>query len=87
MKHLRVVYTALFIGLIIGVLAFLPNITAAMQATISTNITDVKTTNDMTLFYWIIAIVGGLIAITLSYVSFRKYKGEEKKRTKKGPDS
>ena len=51
---------------------------------------DVKTTatkNDMEPFYWTVAIVGGCIAITLSYVSWRKYKGEEKKRPKKDSNS
>ncbi|ALX47947.1 sporulation protein YpjB [Lentibacillus amyloliquefaciens] len=32
-------------------------------------------------FYWIIGIVGGSIAITLTYVSWRKYRGERKKQT------
>ncbi|UJL48252.1 hypothetical protein KFZ58_09635 [Virgibacillus sp. NKC19-16] len=31
-------------------------------------------------FYWIAGIIGGCIVITLSYVSFRKYKGEKKKQ-------
>lgn len=34
----------------------------------------------MTPFYWVIIIVGGCIAITLTYVSWRKYKGEKKKK-------
>ncbi|WP_439649456.1 sporulation protein YpjB [Lentibacillus daqui] len=42
----------------------------------------VRATNDMSLFYWFVAIIGGLIAITLTYVSYRKYKGEQKKREK-----
>ncbi|WP_010530806.1 sporulation protein YpjB [Lentibacillus jeotgali] len=36
---------------------------------------------NMTPFYWMVGIVGGSIAITLSYVSWRKYKGEKKKQT------
>jgi lipid-A-disaccharide synthase-like uncharacterized protein len=35
---------------------------------------------DFTLLFWTIGIVGGCIAITLTYVSWRKYKGEEKKK-------
>ncbi|MBY7143503.1 hypothetical protein KFZ56_10680 [Virgibacillus sp. NKC19-3] len=31
-------------------------------------------------FYWIVGIIGGCIVLTLSYVSFRKYKGEKKKQ-------
>ena len=34
-------------------------------------------------FIWTVGIVGGCIAITLSYVSWRKYKGEEKKKARK----
>lgn len=44
-------------------------------------------TNNMEPFYWTVGIVGGCIAITLSYVSWRKYKGEEKKRDKKNSNS
>ncbi|HLS08269.1 sporulation protein YpjB [Lentibacillus sp.] len=32
-------------------------------------------------FYWMVGIVGGSIAITLSYVGWKKYKGEKKKET------
>ncbi|WP_226374312.1 sporulation protein YpjB [Virgibacillus alimentarius] len=38
-----------------------------------------KKDSEMIPFYWMIIIVGGCIAFTLSYVSWRKYKGEEKK--------
>lgn len=31
-------------------------------------------------FYWIILIVGGSIILTLSYVAWRKYKGQKKKK-------
>lgn len=37
---------------------------------------------DMVPFYWIVGIVGGCIAATLTYVSWQKYKTEEKKQTK-----
>jgi len=36
-------------------------------------------------FYWMIMLIGGVIIVTLSYVSWRKYKGqkqEQKKRLK-----
>ncbi|MEC5422477.1 sporulation protein YpjB [Virgibacillus sp. C22-A2] len=39
--------------------------------------------SSQTSLLWIVATVGGCIAFTLSYVSWRKYKGEEKKRLKK----
>lgn len=38
---------------------------------------------DMIPFYWMIFIVGSCIAVTLSYVSWRKYKGEQKKQQNK----
>lgn len=38
---------------------------------------------DMTPFYWAIGIVGGCIAITLAYVSWKKYRAEEKKEARK----
>lgn len=37
---------------------------------------------DMAPFYWIVGIVGGCIAATLTYVSWQKYKSEEKNQTK-----
>ncbi|MFD1360547.1 sporulation protein YpjB [Lentibacillus salinarum] len=42
-----------------------------------------ENTANMTMvpFYWMVGIVGGSIAITLTYVSWRKYKGEKKKQT------
>ncbi|WP_047985298.1 sporulation protein YpjB [Ornithinibacillus californiensis] len=39
-----------------------------------------KGNDEMFPFYWLIIIVGGLIACTLSYVSWRKYKGEKQKK-------
>lgn len=38
-------------------------------------------------FYWMVVIVGGCIACTLTYVSWRKYKGEKNKQTNKDPNS
>lgn len=46
-----------------------------------------KTNTEMAPFYWMVVIVGGCIAITLTYVSWRKYKGEKKKRIKKDSNS
>lgn len=42
-----------------------------------------KNNFDMTPFYWAVGIVGGCIAITLAYVSWKKYKAEEVKQVKK----
>jgi len=34
-------------------------------------------------FFWTVGIVGGCIGLTLVYVSWRKYKAEEKKKDEK----
>lgn len=41
--------------------------------------TTVTSQFDITLLYWAIGIVGGCIAITLIYVSYKKYRGEKKR--------
>lgn len=41
---------------------------------------------DLSRLYWVIGLIGGLIILTLSYVSWRKYKAE-KKRQKKDSNS
>lgn len=38
---------------------------------------------DFTPLFWVIVIVGGCIVLTLTYVSYRKYKGEKKKNKEK----
>lgn len=43
----------------------------------------VKKNFELIPFIWTVGIVGGCIAITLSYVGWRKYKGEERKRGRK----
>ena len=35
-------------------------------------------------YYWLILIIGGLILITLTYVSWRKYKGTIKQKKNRG---
>jgi hypothetical protein len=47
------------------------------------NSNTVKKNFDLIPFIWTVGIVGGCIALTLSYVSWRKYKGEEKKKVRK----
>ncbi|MGM8365357.1 sporulation protein YpjB [Virgibacillus sp. W0181] len=37
---------------------------------------------DIIPFNWIIILLGGIIMLTLSYVSWRKYKGMQNKRNK-----
>lgn len=43
--------------------------------------------SDIIPFYWVVGIVGGCIALTLFYVGWRKYKGEEKEEKKDQEDS
>lgn len=45
-----------------------------------------KKSMDMVAFYWVLFVVGGLIALTLTYVSWRKYRGEKQKRQLKPKD-
>ncbi|MBP1949578.1 sporulation protein YpjB [Virgibacillus litoralis] len=42
---------------------------------------------EMMPFYWMVTIVGGCIAVTLTYVSWRKYKGEKKKQSERDSNS
>lgn len=46
----------------------------------------VKKGMDMIAFYWVLFVVGGLIALTLTYVSWRKYRGEKRKTQPKTQD-
>lgn len=84
MKRQQVVRRLLIYGVfMIAAMVYLPTkIDAQVYTTMN-----VKATHDMSLFYWLIAIIGGIIAITLTYVGYRKYKGEEKKQKKKGPNN
>lgn len=51
-------------------------------------ITFAKTNHSvMVPFYWMTIIVGGCIAITLTYVSWKKYKAEKKKDVNKDSNS
>ena len=45
-----------------------------------------KGDDEMFPFYWLLLIVGGIIASTLSYVSWRKYKGEKSDNQSKEND-
>lgn len=56
-----------------------PVITNAKQNTQTQLLMTSSNNTDMIPFYWMVAIVGGCIAITLTYVSWRKYKGEKKR--------
>lgn len=42
-----------------------------------------KETFEMVYFFLTVGIIGGVIGLTLSYVSWKKYKAEKKKQSKK----
>ncbi|QKY69192.1 sporulation protein YpjB [Lentibacillus sp. CBA3610] len=68
---------------IIGMYIYI-QLSAPILASAQQNLTVAAKTNanvNMVPFYWMVGIVGGSIAITLSYVSWRKYRGEKKKRS------
>lgn len=76
-KKLPVVFFMILIGIIMIIFFNIMPISAADVHKLPTK------TMDMAPFYWIVGIVGGCIAATLTYVSWKKYKVEEKKQTKK----
>ncbi|MBU5265431.1 hypothetical protein KQI21_00825 [Virgibacillus proomii] len=77
---LRITTTCLIIiGIIIGDGFLISN----MQASTLFTTTGPKEQNGGIIpLIWIVIIVGGCIGITLTYVSWRKYKGEAEKRNK-----
>jgi len=47
--------------------------------------TKIENTNELYVssivpFYWMITLIGGIIMITLTYVSWRKYKGQKQQK-------
>jgi Na+/H+ antiporter NhaD/arsenite permease-like protein len=69
----------LLIIILVGISAFfLFNISTAAAA--ANAVTESR--DPMVPFYWLIAIVGSCIAFTLTYVGWRKYKGEKKNKRK-----
>lgn len=71
-------------GLVISVLLIFDSASAgAIESNPPDNIDLPKKKSEMIPFYWMMIIVGGCITITLSYVSWRKYKGIEKTQIKK----
>ncbi|WP_188453875.1 sporulation protein YpjB [Virgibacillus oceani] len=83
MKQNKIKLVSVAIAVIIGILV-VPIAASAFNIAEPVHDTNAK---DMTPFYWMVAIVGGLIAVTLTYVSWKKYKGDEKKRTNNDPNS
>lgn len=68
----------------IGVWLIVTNVVLTTPAVADTVNEASGKSKEMIPFYWMIFIVGGCIALTLSYVSWKKYKGEKKKEKSKG---
>lgn len=68
----------------IGIITYFLLIPSRIQArkVSQTELTE-KSQFDMTLLYIVIGLVGGLIILTLLYVGYRKYRGEQKKEEQK----
>ncbi len=75
-KKYLIYLITLMIGVILSVLSVV-KLNHTYANTINTTEYQVST---MVPFYWMIMLIGGLILITLSYVSWRKYKGTQKKK-------
>lgn len=74
-KHI-IYFASLLIGVILSVFSVIKLNHTYANARSNLDY-DVST---MVPFYWMILIIGGLILITLSYVSWRKYKGTIKRK-------
>ena len=74
----------LLLILFIGIFIFFYNGTSiAASPTAPETAKNSSENTDLAPLFWTVLFVGGSIAVTLSYVSWRKYKGEAKKETKK----
>ncbi|HLR63148.1 MAG TPA: sporulation protein YpjB [Lentibacillus sp.] len=67
------------IGIYMCTLLTAPAIASAHEPLIFT--TKNTPSMNMTPFYWMVGIVGGSIAITLSYVGWRKYRAEKNRQS------
>lgn len=70
-----VAYTLINIG--IGFVLFLPNIIYASNISLYP-----LNKSEIIPFHWMIIVLGGIIIITLTYVSWKKYNAIEKKSKK-----
>lgn len=84
MKHQRKVNR---LCILIGIWLML--VPGSVSATPNMHVVIFTKTNEpgMIPFYWMTIIVGGCIAATLTYVSWRKYKAEKKKHLNKDSNS
>src|SRR5699024_2197885 len=90
MEHVKTqIRLLLIILVVIGIFLLVSIVRLEEDGDILTNTSTISQKNtEMIPFYWMVVIVGGCIACTLTYVSWRKYKGEEKnKQTNKDSNS
>ncbi|MFA1820725.1 sporulation protein YpjB [Virgibacillus oceani] len=73
----------LLLSIILPIIIILADFSILEVSAAAENSNATKKNFDLAPFIWTVGIVGGCIAITLSYVSWRKYKGEEKKKVRK----
>jgi membrane protein implicated in regulation of membrane protease activity len=76
----KTTFLKVIIWLIIGIIMYFV-IEAIIGEVVSANIEGQgKGNEEMFPFYWLLIVVSGIIASTLSYVSWRKYKGEKNEK-------
>lgn len=75
--------------ILLGISVFSPINIVALDV-IGTNVqADVEVTKEkleMIPFFWTVGVIGGVIGLTLAYVSWRKYKAEKRKQFKSPND-
>ncbi|GGA61409.1 sporulation protein YpjB [Ornithinibacillus halotolerans] len=69
----------LLIWIVIGIIVYFSLEFFIGEVVIATT-KETETEVDMSSFIWLIIVIGGIIASTLSYVSWRKYKGEKEQK-------
>jgi len=70
--------------LIIGTMLYFYLEPVSLKASAASDMSTVKENAiQLTPLFWTIAIIGGCITLTLTYVSWKKYKGEKKKQSMK----
>ncbi|WP_085992045.1 sporulation protein YpjB [Oceanobacillus senegalensis] len=81
MENTKKLQVLLIFIIVIGMLLFFQFETYTVKA--SPVETPVETNFDWSPLIWATIIIAGSIGITLSYVSWRKYKGEQKEHNKR----
>lgn len=79
-----VLNSGVIIGIIIYIITFVPETTQAIIHQEAQPAIEPK--DQLFPFIWIVLIIGGCIGITLTYVSWRKYRGEKKNKQGKTVD-